>query len=232
MSVMSYPDFHTLAPCQNSHWQVLYHTLSPLLPQNSLWLLAQKQSFEAITHAIKTDTLSDDDKEKRLTDWLIEIFNHAFAHTNTSLVRGGDEPLYIASKNGGNAQILFAHGYFSSALHEISHWCIAGAKRRTLDDFGYWYCPDGRDLPTQNAFEQVEIRPQAIECLFTLATARPFFVSADNLNANFDTKGSTFAQDVYQTALSYLKNPTDLPKDAQKLLVLLLHLCQDSQNLS
>ncbi len=39
--------------------------------------------------------------------------------------------------------------FFASALHEISHWCVAGKARREQVDFGYWYCPDGRDAMTQ-----------------------------------------------------------------------------------
>ncbi|GAM69307.1 transporting ATPase [Vibrio sp. JCM 19236] len=26
-------------------------------------------------------------------------------------------------------------------MHEIAHWCVAGPKRRLLEDFGYWYEP-------------------------------------------------------------------------------------------
>ncbi|MDI8993212.1 elongation factor P hydroxylase, partial [Salmonella enterica subsp. enterica serovar Anatum] len=29
-------------------------------------------------------------------------------------------------------RIVFAHGFYASALHEISHWCIAGKARREL----------------------------------------------------------------------------------------------------
>ncbi|MEA7548766.1 elongation factor P hydroxylase, partial [Salmonella enterica subsp. enterica serovar Anatum] len=43
--------------------------------------------------------------------------------------------------------------------YEISHWCIAGKARRELVDFGYWYCPDGRDAQTQSQFEDVEVKP-------------------------------------------------------------------------
>src|SRR5690606_39383874 len=49
-----------------------------------------------------------------------------------------------ASEPDGLARVVFAHGFFASALHEIAHWCIAGDYRRTLHDYGYWYCPDGR----------------------------------------------------------------------------------------
>ncbi len=35
-----------------------------------------------------------------------------------------------------------------------------------LPDLGYWYAPDGRIEEQQALFEQVEIKPQAIEWLF------------------------------------------------------------------
>lgn len=171
--------------------------------------------------------------DQSLTDWLIELFNLLFNNTNlnqtpTILVRGEAEPEYFASQNGQPARIEFAHGYFASALHEVSHWCIAGKHRRNLNDFGYWYDADGRSQEKQNLFEQVEIKPQAIECLFSLACGRYFYVSQDNLNANFDTSTSTFAQDVYQQTLNYLKQPQNLPTDAKRLLWILLDLCQTS----
>lgn len=167
--------------------------------------------------------------DKELTDWLIQLFNQLFTHSSynspTCLVRGSGEPEYFASQNGEPARIEFAHGFFASSLHEISHWCIAGKKRRQLDDFGYWYCPDGRDEHTQKRFEQVEIKPQAVECLLSLALGRYFYVSQDNLNATFDTSGSTFASDVFKQAKQFLIHPHILPSDARHLLWLFLHLC-------
>lgn len=168
-----------------------------------------------------------------LTEWLIGLFNGIFNNQITTpiatiLVRGGDEPEYLASKDGNPARIEFAHGFFASSLHEISHWCIAGSKRRLLDDFGYWYEADGRDQNKQQLFEQVEIKPQAIECLLNMACDRYFYVSQDNLNADFDTSHSTFASDVYAQAQSYLHNPQTLPRDARRLLWLFLRLCQNS----
>lgn len=167
--------------------------------------------------------------EHELTAWLIRLFNHIFSHqsraTPTHLAHSAGEPEYFAPKNGKPACIAFAHGFFASALHEISHWCVAGKQRRQLDDFGYWYCPDGRDQATQKLFEQVEIKPQAIECLLSLALGRYFYVSQDNLNATFDTSDSTFAIDVFNQAQQFLQNPHTLPKDARSLLWLFLHLC-------
>lgn len=115
---------------------------------------------------------------------LMACFEQTFFHEyQTRLVPGLDEPLYLP-KTGATPfhQIIFAHGYFASALHEVAHWCIAGATRRQQQDYGYWYCPDGRDAEQQAAFEQVEVKPQAIEWAFSLACGRPFQVSTDNLN--------------------------------------------------
>jgi hypothetical protein len=110
-------------------------------------------------------------------------------------------------------------------LVEMSHWCVAGDARRRLSDFGYWYAPDGRSAAQQQAFEHVEIKPQALECLFTLACGRHFQVSQDNLFADFDTSGSTFARDVYQQVENYIAEPSTLPRDAKTLLNALLSVC-------
>ena len=69
---------------------------------------------------------------------LIEIFNNTFLESeNTILVKGDDEPIYLpADANSPHHRIIFSHGFFQSALHEIAHWCIAGRERRQLVDFG------------------------------------------------------------------------------------------------
>lgn len=165
-------------------------------------------------------SLLDRQCDTALSSWLIALFNRLFHDQDTILVRGDDEPNYYAKTADSPAQIVFAHGYAASALHEISHWCIAGRQRRLLDDFGYWYCPDGRSQDEQTAFEQVEVTPQAIECLFTYAIGRPFFVSMDNLTGN-KNPDSTFAHDVYQKAAQFLATPSRLPADARRLLAAL-----------
>lgn len=156
--------------------------------------------------------------EKLQVDWLISHFNQWFLYQNTTLVRGGDEPEYFAPTDKSPAKIVFAHGFFASCLHEISHWCVAGKKRRQLDDFGYWYVPDGRNADQQQLFEQVEIVPQAIECLLSLSCGKKFRVSQDNLFANFDTSGSTFAKDVQTQAIKFWQTGEKLPTDAKLLL--------------
>ncbi|MGS2720756.1 elongation factor P hydroxylase [Paraglaciecola aestuariivivens] len=115
---------------------------------------------------------------------LIALFNGAFALSyQTKLVKGTDEPIYLpANAQCDFHQVVFAHGYYASALHEIAHWCIAGDARRLLEDYGYWYCPDGRDESEQAEFEKVETKPQALEWAFSVAAGAPFRVSTDNLN--------------------------------------------------
>lgn len=136
---------------------------------------------------------------------LIRLFADCFAvDYNTCLVAGGQEPEYLPAA-GGQPQhrIIFAHDYFRSALHEVAHWCVAGAERRKLVDFGYWYAPDGRDAEQQRTFERVEVKPQALEWLFCTAAAHPFRVSLDNLSGE-ETDPEPFQRAVRQQVLSYL----------------------------
>lgn len=109
------------------------------------------------------------------------IFNKQFLEPfNTRLVGGVPEPLY---KVGIPNELRYRDNHASSALHESAHWCIAGAKRRRLDDFGYWYSP-ARDAVLQHRFEQVEAKPQALEWIFSVAADVPFRVSLDNFEIN------------------------------------------------
>lgn len=137
---------------------------------------------------------------------LIDLFSLTFAETeNTILVKGDDEPIYIPAKNSDNKhQIVFAHGYFASGLHEISHWCIAGKERRLLEDYGYWYCPDGRNEDEQAEFEKVEVKPQAIEWAFSIAAGKSFRVSTDNLNGA-PANAAAFQVAVQQQLLQYIQ---------------------------
>lgn len=149
-------------------------------------------------------------------DDLIELFNHLFESSeNTRLVRGDAEPIYIpASTNCAYHQVVFAHGYFSSALHELAHWCVAGKERRLVLDYGYWYAPDGRDSQQQVEFEKVEIKPQALEWIFSKCCGKKFNVSTDNLNG-VETDSQLFKTSVYQQVLQYCD--VGLPARAKKL---------------
>ncbi len=151
---------------------------------------------------------------------LIRLFNQEFSETyNVRLVKGDDEPLYLpANDNCSYHQIIFAHGYYASALHEIAHWCIAGEERRLLEDFGYWYEPDGRNEQQQKAFEQVEIKPQAVEWGFCVAAQKKFNVSADNLNG-YEADTQNFKKAVYQQAIIYIEQ--GFPPRAQQFIKVL-----------
>ena len=155
--------------------------------------------------------------EVQQVDWLILHFNQWFSHLNVVLVRGDFEPEYFPSIDQAPARIQFAHGFFNSALHEISHWSIAGKKRRLLSDLGYWYAPDGRTAEQQTLFEQVEVKPQAIEWLFSNAFGRKFQVSLDNLTGD-GGNGTTFKDNVYAQVQHYLAGESILPRDAKHLI--------------
>ncbi|OEF23707.1 elongation factor P hydroxylase [Vibrio rumoiensis 1S-45] len=133
-------------------------------------------------------------------DDIISIFNRTFFDAyNTKLVRGNDEPIYLpANADVPYHQVIFAHGFYASAMHEIAHWCVAGAKRRLLEDFGYWYEPDGRTEQVQAEFEKVEIRPQAYEWILSVSAGLPFSVSCDNLNGDFEPDRLAFMAKVHQ----------------------------------
>ncbi|MCL9774542.1 elongation factor P hydroxylase [Vibrio methylphosphonaticus] len=129
---------------------------------------------------------------------LITIFNDTFFKAyNTSLELGGEEPIYLpADESTDYHRIIFARGFYASALHEIAHWCVAGPQRRLLEDFGYWYEPDGRTEQVQSEFEKVEIRPQAYEWILSASAGFPFSVSCDNLNGDFEPDRLVFMQKV------------------------------------
>lgn len=136
---------------------------------------------------------------------LISIFENTFYQSyNTRLVKGEHEPIYTpASDKAPFHQIIFAHGFYASALHEIAHWLVAGDKRRVLEDYGYWYCPDGRDKVQQAEFEAVEVKPQAIEWALSVAAGFDFNVSVDNLNGE-QTCRFDFQARVHQQLLALL----------------------------
>ena len=155
--------------------------------------------------------------ETEQVDWLILHFNHWFSHLNVNLVKGDFEPEYFPATATQPARIQFAHGFFNSALHEISHWSIAGEQRRLLPDLGYWYAPDGRTQEQQVLFEQVEIKPQAIEWLFAQAFGRKFRVSLDNLTGE-GGDGRTFKDNVFAQVQRYFNGEAKLPRDAKRFI--------------
>ncbi len=140
------------------------------------------------------------------TQDLILLFERCFAKTHqTKLIKGVDEPIYLpANANQPFHHVVFAHGFFASALHEIAHWLVAGSERRLLEDYGYWYAPDGRNAAQQAEFEQVEVAPQAMEWILSKACGRSFRLSLDNLNGE-PTDSYHFAKSVHAQIAKYIE---------------------------
>lgn len=156
-----------------------------------------------------------------------DVFYQCFAGSeNTVLQAGGAEPEYLPGQNGGFNRIVFRSDYTASALHEVAHWCIAGAQRRRLHDYGYWYQADGRDPEQQKKFAQVEARPQALEWLFSTAARRTFSVSIDNLDGEpVDPFGFELA--VWQQLNCYIRD--GLPRRAALFYAELVKCFQTSE---
>ncbi len=113
---------------------------------------------------------------------LVRVFDATFAEVNVRMHGGAREPLYVPAAVGVPARLLFTLDYASSALHEAAHWCLAGAHRRTLVDFGYAYVPAALRSPAdQDAFERAEVRTQALEWRLSIAARVPFHLSLDSL---------------------------------------------------
>lgn len=146
---------------------------------------------------------------------LIRIFDHCFGKQyNTRLVRGDDEPIYLpANASQTWNAVCFAHGFFSSALHESAHWLIAGKQRREQIDYGYWYVPDGRSAEEQALFQQVEVKPQALEWILSSACGYRFQFSIDNLDGE-EHDSQRFRQAVYEQVFIYCQN--GLPQRARR----------------
>ncbi|WP_180076422.1 elongation factor P hydroxylase [Acinetobacter sp. YH12106] len=195
------------------------HLLQPQTEVNVSSLVSTIPSLDSdsSTQQVQLSPWTNLSSEAQQVDWLILHFNHWFSHLNVTLVRGEFEPEYFPADADTAARIQFAHGFFNSALHEISHWTIAGDKRRELPDLGYWYAPDGRTAEQQALFEQVEIKPQAIEWMFAQAFGRKFRVSLDNLTGD-GGDGTRFKDHVYAQVQAYFRGEAKLPRDAQRFI--------------
>jgi elongation factor P hydroxylase len=161
---------------------------------------------------------------------LITLFNECFFETyNTLLVKGDNEPIYLpADANRPHNTLIFAHGFFASALHESAHWLIAGAERRKMEDFGYWYVPDGRSAKEQTLFQTVEVKPQAMEWILSKAANFRFRVSIDNLNGQ-EADTIAFKQAVHNQVQTYCEK--GLPQRAEKFRQALCHFYKTDPHL-
>ena len=79
-----------------------------------------------------------------------------------------------------------------------------GEARRQQVDYGYWYAPDGRSTEQQALFEQVEVKPQALEWLLSTACGYRFRVSADNLEADLGASEG-FKQAIFEQVQHYCR---------------------------
>ena len=116
-----------------------------------------------------------------MIQWIQHLNDTVLHRHGTRLIGGFPEPFYKAAETGSLAEVQFTRDYERSALHELAHWCIAGKQRRLVNDYGYWYVPDGRSDEQQRLFYTVEAKPQAVEKYFCNALDLSFEVSADNL---------------------------------------------------
>ncbi|MEW5250316.1 elongation factor P hydroxylase [Microbulbifer discodermiae] len=141
-------------------------------------------------------------------DRIAAVFDRCFAAPdcfNTRLCGGAAEPFYRPAGAGCSYhRIEFTRDYPASARHEAAHWCVAGARRRQLPDYGYWYQPDGRSGEQQALFEQVEVKPQALEWIFARACGAGFRASADNLASGLGPSRS-FRQAIWHQVQSYCR---------------------------
>ncbi len=139
-----------------------------------------------------------------MTSWFEPLNKKVLLAYSTRLIGGFPEPFYKAAVNGLPAEIQCTRDFERSALHELAHWCIAGDKRRLVDDYGYWYEPDGRSDEQQEIFFRVEIKPQAVEKHFCMALDIPFQVSLDNLDNTPSAGIDSFIANVEQQYQAYL----------------------------
>lgn len=151
---------------------------------------------------------------------LQEIFHACFLTSHqTRLIGGADEPLYLPQSDPHNSSkanqriehhIYYRNDYVRSALHEIAHWCVAGSVRRHILDYGYWYCPDGRNQEQQDAFIQAEVLPQSYEWLLSLSCGQAFEASVDNLNGNVVVDRYAFTLRIVEKTLELLQGRLSL----------------------
>ncbi len=159
--------------------------------------------------------------EKQRLQLIVDVFANLFAHSyGTELIGGAEEPLYMPSSEADQPhKLYFRENFIASALHEVAHWCIAGEGRLQQQDYGYWYQPDGRTLLEQSQFETVEVKPQALEWLFSIACGQKFRLSADNLTASGDALGASavFKSAVVNQARDWCQN-AQLPPRAKTFI--------------
>lgn len=154
---------------------------------------------------------------------LISIFENLLPTLN--IIGGADEPYYQAPKENEKAKIFFKENYPRSLLHEMAHYCLAGPRRRKLDDYGYWYSACGRTADEQSLFEKVEARPQGLEKAMCEAIGSDFSPSLDDFSGRSASKA--FLNKLEESYIEMRINP---PPTAKKVLVALSSFNDYAQN--
>jgi len=143
--------------------------------------------------------------------FLIDAFSGIFS--SLTIKGGAEEPFYEAPKLNSIAVLHFRSNYPRSLLHEISHYCLAGDRRRQIDDFGYWYSPCGRTQEEQERFEAVEARPQGLEKAMCEIVGLKFSPSLDDFSGRPPSQ-----QFLKQLDLSFQEMSANPPLTAKKAL--------------
>ncbi|WP_261844551.1 elongation factor P hydroxylase [Aliamphritea ceti] len=132
---------------------------------------------------------------------------------NLTIKGDADEPFYEAPAANNHAILYFRSNYPRSLLHELSHYCLAGDRRRGLEDFGYWYAPCGRTAEEQQRFEEVEARPQGLEKAMCEIVGLKFSPSLDDFSGR--PVSESFLQEL---ELAYQEMQVNPPPTAKKVL--------------
>jgi elongation factor P hydroxylase len=152
--------------------------------------------------------MTDDEYCQQLINALSDIL--------PDLIIQGDaeEPFYEAPHATKPAILYFRSNYPRSLLHELSHYCLAGDRRRALDDFGYWYAPCGRSAEEQQRFEVVEARPQGLEKAMCDIVGLKFSPSLDDFSGR--PASQSFLENLEQAYQEMRLSP---PPTARQVLV-------------
>jgi hypothetical protein len=129
-----------------------------------------------------------------------------------TILGGAEEPYYSAPKENAKAVIHFRSNYPRSLLHELSHYCLAGDKRRNMDDFGYWYSECGRTKEEQQRFELVEARPQGLEKAMCDLIGIKFSPSLDDFSGR--PPSDNFLQSLEEAYIEMMTSPPPTAKEA------------------
>lgn len=166
-------------------------------------------------------SFSDDECCQYLIDAFLVIF------PNLKIIGGAEEPFYLAPKENIDAIIYFRSNYPRSLLHEMSHYCLAGDRRRNIDDFGFWYSPCGRSAEEQEMFETVEARPQGLEKAMCEILGIKFLPSLDDFSGR--PPSGDFLENLDVAYREMLTNP---PPTAKKALRGLKNYCEANGRLT